>query len=114
MNPFIGTFIGWVLSFIYGRISSESVISVTGGTITTYHIVKSLIPSWAIGQTWGRIILIKNKCDGPRLRRHESVHVDQWNRLGWFGLGFMVAYLWENIKHGYNNNKYEKEAQMAE
>jgi len=105
MNPFIGTFIGWILSFLCGRISSAQ------QELITYWTVKNLIPSWAVGQTWGRIILIKEGYDSTSLRKHELVHTVQWQRLGWFGFGFIAAYLWESIIHGYANNKYEKEAE---
>ena len=104
MNPFLGTFIGWSLSFFFGRISKEKEEKIT------YIMVRRLIPGWAVGQTWGNIILIRQRCDGQYLRKHELVHVEQWKRLGWGGLGFIVAYLFETIKHGYDNNKYENEA----
>jgi len=104
MNPIFGTFIGWILSIFCGRVSKQQ------QELITYCTVKSLIPGWAVGQTWGRIILIKEGYDGPSLRKHELVHTTQWERLGWFGFGFIVAYLWESILHGYANNKYEKEA----
>ena len=108
MNPFIGTFIGWILSFILGRVSNQQIDGIT------FQIVKHLIPTWAAGQTWGKIILIKKDCDWPSLRKHELVHTTQWKKLGWYGLGFIVAYLFESIKYGYDNNKYEIEAEAGE
>ncbi|MGH2642773.1 MAG: eCIS core domain-containing protein [Chitinophagaceae bacterium] len=44
--------------------------------------------------------------------RHELCHVIQFRRYGYFP--FLFAYLAENIRHGYWNNKFEKEARMAE
>lgn len=41
-------------------------------------------------------------------RAHEDVHKAQFARMGW--LRFVGAYVWEFIKHGHENNKYEKEA----
>jgi hypothetical protein len=43
---------------------------------------------------------------------HELIHIAQFRKYGF--LTFIVLYLWESMKHGYINNKYEKEARMAE
>jgi hypothetical protein len=43
-------------------------------------------------------------------RKHEEVHKSQFARMGWFR--FICAYTWEFIKHGYKNNKFEKEARV--
>ena len=43
---------------------------------------------------------------------HELKHVQQFKRHGY--LSFLLLYLWESIRHGYTNNKYEKEARAAE
>lgn len=44
--------------------------------------------------------------------RHEQQHIKQFKRYGF--LRFLCMYTWESIKHGYYNNKYEKEAREAE
>lgn len=44
--------------------------------------------------------------------KHELCHVKQFQQNGY--LRFIVKYLWESIKHGYFNNKYEVEAREAE
>ena len=44
--------------------------------------------------------------------RHELAHVKQFKKYGY--LLFLVLYLVESIKNGYYNNKYEKEARLAE
>ena len=44
--------------------------------------------------------------------RHELVHVKQFLRYGFFPFIFM--YLWESIKKGYYNNKFEVEARNFE
>jgi hypothetical protein len=44
-------------------------------------------------------------------RKHEECHKRQYLRLGWFN--FIEQYLWESIKHGYTNNKFEVEAREA-
>ena len=44
--------------------------------------------------------------------RHEFVHVLQFRRHGL--LRFSCLYIWEWMKKGYRNNKYEVEARMLE
>lgn len=44
--------------------------------------------------------------------KHELCHVKQFHQYGY--LKFIVKYLWESIKHGYFNNRYEVEARAAE
>lgn len=43
---------------------------------------------------------------------HELKHIEQFRRHGF--LSFVFLYLWESIRHGYTNNKYEIEARDAE
>lgn len=52
--------------------------------------------------------LLKNK----NWLRHELVHVRQFLRYGFFPFIFM--YLWESIKKGYYQNKFEIEARAFE
>ncbi len=44
--------------------------------------------------------------------KHELCHVQQFRQHGY--LGFLVKYLWESLKKGYYNNKFEVEARAAE
>ncbi|MEO7522947.1 MAG: DUF4157 domain-containing protein [Ferruginibacter sp.] len=44
--------------------------------------------------------------------KHELCHVEQYKRYGF--LNFLARYLWESIRKGYQNNKYEVEARNAE
>jgi hypothetical protein len=44
--------------------------------------------------------------------RHELCHIRQFEEHG-FGL-FIFKYLLESLRHGYYNNKYEREARQAE
>ena len=44
--------------------------------------------------------------------KHELCHVRQFSEHGF--VPFIFKYLWESIKHGYYNNKYEAEAREAE
>ncbi len=46
------------------------------------------------------------------LKRHELVHIEQVNRLGW--VRFYVTYLWYSIKYGYDKNPFEIEAKNRE
>lgn len=43
---------------------------------------------------------------------HELKHIEQFRRHGL--LPFIFLYLWESLRHGYINNKYEIEARAAE
>jgi len=47
-----------------------------------------------------------------RWLKHELCHIRQFQQHGY--LLFIVKYLWESIKNGYYNNKYEVEARAAE
>lgn len=44
--------------------------------------------------------------------RHELCHIRQFKEHGF--IIFLVKYLWESMRHGYYNNKYEAEARAAE
>ena len=43
---------------------------------------------------------------------HELKHIQQFQKHGF--LPFIFLYLWESLRHGYANNKYEIEARAAE
>jgi len=44
--------------------------------------------------------------------RHELCHIQQYKKHGF--AGFIVKYVWESIRHGYHNNKFEIAARAAE
>ncbi len=44
--------------------------------------------------------------------KHELCHISQFKQYGF--VSFIVKYLWESLKNGYYNNKYEIEARAAE
>jgi hypothetical protein len=44
--------------------------------------------------------------------KHELCHVRQYQRYGI--AGFIMRYLWESIRKGYRNNRFEAEARLAE
>lgn len=47
-----------------------------------------------------------------KLKRHEECHWEQYKKHGRFL--FLLKYLWEALKHGYWDNKFEVEARKAE
>ena len=72
--------------------------------------VPFLIPNWAAAQTWGGTILVNQRYMNtltPMLFAHEYVHVLQWRRYTW---RFPFMYVWELIRNGYENNKFERDA----
>ncbi|MBY5957309.1 hypothetical protein KUV50_04115 [Membranicola marinus] len=50
----------------------------------------------------------QNLFDDQNWLAHELVHIDQFEKYGFFR--FIILYLWETVKHGYYNNRYEVEA----
>jgi hypothetical protein len=47
-----------------------------------------------------------------RWLKHELCHVKQFQQYGF--VQFIMLYLWESVKNGYYNNRFEKEARQAE
>jgi hypothetical protein len=59
------------------------------------------------GMAVGRTILVPPGAKlQPRLLRHELVHVQQWRTVPCFPL----RYLWECVRQGYRDNRFEREA----
>lgn len=50
--------------------------------------------------------------DDKKWLQHELCHVEQFRKYGF--IGFIVKYLWETLKDGYYQNKFEREARAAE
>lgn len=44
--------------------------------------------------------------------KHELCHIKQFKQHG--NVGFIAKYLWESLRKGYYNNRFEAEARMAE
>ena len=76
------------------KLGATSVAFVLGHTIHLYNVSKK---EFLQDEAW---------------LRHELCHVRQFEQHGFFS--FIVKYLWESIRHGYYNNKYEAEARRAE
>lgn len=77
-----------------GKLGTGNVAMVLGSTIHLYGVTKDAF--------------LKNE----QWLKHELCHVQQFKQYGY--TGFIIKYLWESIKHGYHNNKYEIEARTAE
>jgi hypothetical protein len=65
----------------------------------------------------GKTILLHNTTAAELINdknwlRHELAHVRQFQQQGY--LPFLFNYLVESIRHGYYNNKYEREARASE
>lgn len=72
--------------------------------------------SRAVALVWGRTIHIYGASPDALFENrtwlaHELVHVQQYEGKGIWR--FLASYLWEWIKHGYQNNRYEREARES-
>lgn len=61
---------------------------------------------------WEVIYVLPGQEFNRPLIRHELCHLEQIRREG--RLRFAIGYLWELLRHGYWNNKYEIAARAAE
>ena len=84
----------WIAKIAAKKLRSDKVAIVVGRTIHLYQTSK------------------KQFLLNERLLKHELCHIKQFQQNGY--LLFIVKYLWESIKNGYHNNKYEVEAREAE
>ncbi|GAA4448431.1 eCIS core domain-containing protein [Rurimicrobium arvi] len=76
------------------RLKVASVAMVIGNTIHLYGASRSEFLS------------------NERWLRHELAHVAQYRRYGL--LRFLLLYIIETMRHGYHNNRFEREARAAE
>ena len=84
----------WVAGFAAAKLKAKKVAIVFGRTIYLHNTSKQ---EFLEDREW--------VC-------HELKHVEQYKENGF--LGFIMKYLFESIKHGYYNNKYEVEARESE
>ena len=84
----------WVAKIAAKKLRATSVAIVLGNTIHLYNTSK--------------VEFLQN----TRWVKHELCHVQQFNAHGY--AGFIIKYLWESLKKGYYNNKFEVEARKAE
>lgn len=54
----------------------------------------------------------ENFLNNQRWLKHELCHIRQYRQHGF--AGFIIKYLWESLKKGYYNNRFEVEARQAE
>lgn len=85
------SFFAWLAA---KKMRSDSVAMVLGKTIHLHNISKEAF------------------LNNQRLLKHELCHVRQYQEHGY--VGFLIIYLWESIRKGYYNNKFEVEARKAE
>lgn len=84
----------WIAKLAALKLGSKRVAIVIGNTI---HLHNTSRQEFLKDERWVK---------------HELCHVKQFERYGF--LPFLGKYLWESIKNGYYNNKYEVEAREAE
>ncbi|MEO8765909.1 MAG: DUF4157 domain-containing protein [Ginsengibacter sp.] len=84
----------WIAKLAAKKLGTKSVAIVIGGTIHLHNVTKQQF--------------LQNE----RWVKHEVCHLKQFQKHG--SSAFVVKYLWESFRHGYYENKYEKEARIAE
>lgn len=84
----------WVAKLAAKKLQSKNVAIVIGKTIHLYHVSKE---SFLKDEKWVK---------------HEMCHVNQFKKYGF--ITFIFKYLWESMKVGYHENKFEAEARDAE
>ena len=84
----------WIAKIAAMKLHANAVAIVIGKTIHLHNTSKD--------------DFLKNE----RWLRHELCHVQQFRQHGY--ISFIIKYLWESIRKGYYNNKYEAEARLAE
>ena len=84
----------WIAKLAAKKLGSENVAIVIGKTIHLYKVSKE---DFLQDKNWVK---------------HEICHINQFKKYGFFK--FIIKYLWESLRRGYYNNKYELEAREAE
>jgi len=86
-NSFIARVAAW-------KLGSKQVAIVIGKTIHLHNTSKS---DFLVNIRW---------------MRHEAAHLLQFKKYGFWS--FLIRYVFQSLKSGYHNNKYEIEARAAE
>ena len=84
----------WVARLAAKKLQTNNVAIVIGKTIHLYRVSK------------------EDFLNDSRWVKHEQCHIRQFKEYGFFT--FIFKYVYESMKHGYYNNKYEVEARNAE
>ncbi len=80
---------------IAARIMKADNLAIVFGS--TIHLNKNIKQAFLSNQQW---------------LKHELCHIEQYKKNGY--IIFIIKYLWECIRKGYYNNKFEVEAREAE
>ena len=84
----------WIAKLAAKKIRSKNVAIVIGNTIHLHNLTRQ---QFLQNEKWVK---------------HEVCHLNQFQKHG--HLAFIFKYLWESMRNGYYQNKYEEEARMAE
>ena len=84
----------WLATIAAKKLQSRSVAIVLGKTI---HLHGATRETFLQNERW---------------LKHELCHIKQYHEHG--HVTFIAKYLWESLRKGYHNNKYEAEARAAE
>jgi len=83
----------WLAKIAAKKLKADSVAMVLGNTIHLHNTSKT---SFLNDERW---------------LKHELCHIRQFKQYGYFN--FVVRYLWESLRKGYYNNRFEVEAREA-
>jgi hypothetical protein len=84
----------WIARVAAWKLSAPKVAIVIGNTI---HLHNTHRAEFLANERWVK---------------HELCHIQQFRRFGF--MRFIIMYLWESMRKGYRQNKYEIEARQAE
>lgn len=84
----------WLAKIAAIKLGSKAVAMVLGKTI---HLYNTSAAAFLQDEKWVK---------------HELCHIKQFKEHGY--VGFIVKYVWESIRKGYYNNRFEVEARAAE
>jgi hypothetical protein len=84
----------WLARLAAIKLGTKSVAMVLGKTIHLHNTTKA------------------GFLQDERWLKHELCHIKQFKEHGYFL--FVVKYLWESLRKGYYNNRFEVEARKAE
>lgn len=84
----------WIAKLAARKLQTHNVAIVLGKTIHLYNVTKK---EFLKNQKWVK---------------HEIRHLQQFQQYGF--LRFILMYLWEGMRKGYHNNKYEIEVRLEE
>lgn len=84
----------WIARIAAWKLNARSVAIVMGHTIHLHRATE------------------EDLLQDERWLKHELCHVRQFKQYG--TLNFIILYVWESLRHGYYQNKFEIEARQAE